>query len=99
MLTDRMRECLLFIADYQKKSGGVSPSFTEIRDAVGRNSQRNVQDWLGALEERGFIKRLPNRARAIQIVKPIPGAKPLRGRAKRIPIFDAKTHAIRGYLP
>lgn len=68
MLTSKQRELLLFI---HKRLGdtGVSPSFDEMREALALKSKSGVHRLISALEERGFIRRLPNRARALEVVK------------------------------
>jgi repressor LexA len=68
MLTAKQRELLLFIDDRLKDSG-VSPSFDEMREALDLRSKSGVHRLISALEERGFIRRLPNRARALEVVK------------------------------
>jgi repressor LexA len=68
MLTAKQRELLLFIDDRLKDSG-VSPSFDEMREALELRSKSGVHRLISALEERGFIRRLPNRARALEVVK------------------------------
>lgn len=68
MLTAKQRELLLLI-DNRLRAGGVSPSFDEMRDALGLKSKSGVHRLISALEERGFIRRLPNRARALEVVK------------------------------
>jgi repressor LexA len=68
MLTAKQRELLLFIDD-RLKDGGVSPSFDEMREALALKSKSGVHRLISALEERGFIRRLPNRARALEVVK------------------------------
>jgi repressor LexA len=68
MLTAKQRELLLFI-DARLKEGGVSPSFDEMREALDLKSKSGVHRLISALEERGFIRRLPNRARALEVVK------------------------------
>ena len=72
MLTAKQRELLLFI-DSRLKEGGISPSFDEMREALDLKSKSGVHRLISALEERGFIRRLPNRARALEVVK-IPDA-------------------------
>src|SRR3954449_8921492 len=74
MLTAKQRELLLFI-DERLKQGGVSPSFDEMREALDLKSKSGVHRLISALEERGFIRRLPNRARALEVVK-LPETKP-----------------------
>ena len=73
MLTAKQRELLLFI-DERLKDGGISPSFDEMRAALDLKSKSGVHRLISALEERGFIRRLPNRARALEVVK-IPEAQ------------------------
>jgi repressor LexA len=68
MLTAKQRELLLFI-DARLKKDGVSPSFDEMREALDLKSKSGVHRLISALEERGFIRRLPNRARALEILK------------------------------
>ena len=68
MLTAKQRELLIFI-DGRLKRDGVSPSFDEMREALDLKSKSGVHRLISALEERGFIRRLPNRARALEVVK------------------------------
>lgn len=68
MLTVKQRELLLFI-DKQLKASGVSPSFDEMREALELKSKSGVHRLISALEERQFIRRLPNRARALEVIK------------------------------
>ena len=73
MLTKRQRECLLFIQDHQANHGGVSPSVREIAAAMGASrSNETALGLLRGLEARGFIRRLPGRHRAIEVLRPIP---------------------------
>ena len=74
MLTAKQRELLLFI-DQRLKADGISPSFDEMRDALDLKSKSGVHRLISALEERGFIRRLPNRARALEVVK-VPDGQP-----------------------
>ena len=74
MLTAKQRELLLFIDDRLKDSG-ISPSFDEMREALELKSKSGVHRLISALEERGFIRRLPNRARALEVLKH-PDARP-----------------------
>ncbi|HEX2802547.1 MAG TPA: transcriptional repressor LexA [Sphingomicrobium sp.] len=68
MLTSKQRELLLFIHQRLGETG-VSPSFDEMREALSLKSKSGVHRLISALEERGFIRRLPNRARALEVVK------------------------------
>jgi repressor LexA len=67
-LTRRQRELLEYL-----RSCDDCPSFIEMRDALGLTSKSGIHRLLSSLEERGYITRLPNRARAISIV---PGMQP-----------------------
>lgn len=68
MLTAKQQELLLFIHQ-RLEAGGVSPSFEEMKEALDLKSKSGVHRLIGALEERGFIRRLANRARALEVVK------------------------------
>jgi repressor LexA len=68
MLTVKQHELLLFINKRLNESG-VSPSFDEMREALDLKSKSGVHRLISALEERGFIRRLPNRARALEVLK------------------------------
>jgi repressor LexA len=74
MLTAKQRELLVFI-DSRLKQNGISPSFDEMREALALKSKSGVHRLISALEERGFIRRLANRARALEVVK-LPEARP-----------------------
>lgn len=67
MLTRKQSELLTYI-ETVIATEGVSPSFEEMKDAVGLKSKSGVHRLITALEERGFIRRLQHRARAIEIV-------------------------------
>ncbi len=77
MLTRKQHELLCFIYDRLAETG-VSPSFEEMKEALDLKSKSGVHRLISALEERGFIRRLPNRARALDVVK-----MPERGDAPR----------------
>jgi repressor LexA len=68
MLTRKQYELLRFI-DERLKEAGVPPSFDEMKDALDLRSKSGIHRLITALEERGFIRRLPNRARAIEVIK------------------------------
>ena len=74
MLTAKQRELLLFI-DNRLNESGISPSFDEMREALDLKSKSGVHRLISALEVRGFIRRLPNRARALEVVK-LPEVRP-----------------------
>ena len=87
MLTAKQRELLIFI-DGRLKDDGVSPSFDEMREALDLKSKSGVHRLISALEERGFIRRLPNRARALEILK-LPETSAPRPSATVTPIRPA----------
>src|SRR5690554_7506248 len=68
MLTRKQHELLMFIHERMKESG-IPPSFDEMKDALDLASKSGIHRLITALEERGFIRRLPNRARALEVVK------------------------------
>ena len=68
MLTRKQHELLLFIHERLKESG-IPPSFDEMKDALDLKSKSGIHRLILALEERGFIRRLPNRARAIEVLR------------------------------
>lgn len=68
MLTSKQHELLRFIHQRLDISG-ISPSFEEMKEALDLKSKSGVHRLIGALEERGFIRRLANRARALEILK------------------------------
>jgi repressor LexA len=79
MLTRKQHDLLRFIHD-RLREDGVPPSFDEMKDALDLRSKSGIHRLIMALEERGFIRRLPNRARAIEVVRmpeqAVPGATP-----------------------
>src|SRR5687768_16277805 len=68
MLTAKQRELLQFIT-VRLEENGVSPSFEEMKDALDLKSKSGVHRLISALEERSFIRRLPNRARALEVIR------------------------------
>ncbi|MDE2377321.1 transcriptional repressor LexA [Bradyrhizobium sp.] len=84
MLTRKQYELLRFISERLKESG-VPPSFDEMKDALDLRSKSGIHRLITALEERGFIRRLPNRARAIEVIK--------------LPELQASGSARRGFTP
>lgn len=68
MLTAKQQELLIFIQN-RLEEGGVSPSFDEMKDALDLKSKSGIHRLISALEERGFIRRLANRARALEVLK------------------------------
>ena len=77
MLTRKQHELICFIDDRLTQTG-VSPSFEEMKDALDLKSKSGVHRLISALEERGFLRRLPNRARALEVLK-----MPERAEAKK----------------
>jgi repressor LexA len=75
MLTRKQFELLRFINE-RLKEAGVPPSFDEMKDALDLRSKSGIHRLITALEERGFIRRLPNRARAIEVIKLPESANP-----------------------
>jgi repressor LexA len=68
MLTAKQQQLLIYIKQHLDQ-GGISPSFEEMKEALDLKSKSGIHRLISALEERGFIRRLPNRARALEIVK------------------------------
>ena len=68
MLTRKQHELLIFIQNRLEDSG-ISPSFEEMKEALDLKSKSGVHRLISALEERGFIRRLPNRARALEVLR------------------------------
>lgn len=68
MLTCKQYELLLFIHNHMKETG-VPPSFDEMKTALELTSKSGIHRLITALEERGFIRRLPNRARAVEVIR------------------------------
>jgi repressor LexA len=83
MLTRKQHELLMFI-NQRLASTGVAPSFDEMKDALRLRSKSGIHRLISGLEERGFIRRLPHRARALEVVK-LPGesAAPSTGERSR----------------
>ncbi len=84
MLTKKQHELLRFIHERLKEQG-VPPSFDEMKDALDLRSKSGIHRLITALEERGFIRRLPNRARAIEVIK--------------LPELAAASNGRRGFTP
>jgi repressor LexA len=84
MLTRKQYELLRFINE-RLKEAGVPPSFDEMKDALDLRSKSGIHRLITALEERGFIRRLPNRARAIEVIKlpELGNANPVAGNGRR----------------
>tara|TARA_B100001939_G_C16917157_1_gene607471 strand:+ start:931 stop:1605 length:675 start_codon:yes stop_codon:yes gene_type:complete len=93
MLTKKQRDLLLFIHE-RLQNTGVAPSFDEMKDALELKSKSGIHRLINALEERGFIRRLPHKARALEILRlpdqeiPVSAAS---GQNVFRPDFSAKT--------
>lgn len=84
MLTVKQRELLLFIHK-RIQEDGVSPSFDEMKEALDLASKSGIHRLITALEERGFLRRLPNRARALEVIKLPDSAVPGTGQRPKSP--------------
>ncbi|HLY55958.1 MAG TPA: transcriptional repressor LexA [Stellaceae bacterium] len=84
MLTKKQHELLIFIFERLGRDG-VSPSFEEMKAALKLKSKSGIHRLITALEERGFLKRLPHRARALEVVKLPDGVVPEAARARFSP--------------
>jgi repressor LexA len=74
MLTSKQKELLMFIHERLKETG-IPPSFDEMKEALDLKSKSGIHRLITALEERGFVRRLPHRARAMEIVR-LPDSMP-----------------------
>ena len=79
MLTQKQYQLLLYINKTLKETG-CCPSFDEMREAVGLKSKSGIHALIAALEDRGFLRKLPHKARALEVVK-LPKIKPVVERA------------------
>src|SRR3712207_3079636 len=84
MLTRKQHELLCYIHDHLAETG-VSPSFEEMKEALDLKSKSGVHRLISALEERGFIRRLPNRARALEVTR-MPDSKAGIASAPKSPV-------------
>ena len=85
MLTRKQHELLMFI-NQRLAATGVAPSFDEMKDALNLRSKSGIHRLISGLEERGFIRRLPHRARALEVVKlPTDSAAPATERSRFSP--------------
>ena len=75
MLTRKQRDLLLFIHD-RMSSGDVAPSFEEMKEALGLKSKSGIHRLISALVERGYLERMPHRARALEVRKLPEGSRP-----------------------
>lgn len=79
MLTAKQHELLRFIQQRLEETG-ISPSFEEMKEALDLKSKSGVHRLISALEERGFLRRLPNRARALEVVRQPEDVTPARSK-------------------
>jgi repressor LexA len=82
MLTRKQRDLLILIHE-RMKDGDVAPSFEEMKEALGLKSKSGIHRLIGALVERGYLERLPHRARALQVRKLPDGYVPGASAAQR----------------
>ena len=68
MLTKKQKDLLLFIHD-RMKAGDIAPSFDEMRDALKLKSKSGIHRLITGLVERGYLERLPHRARALEVLR------------------------------
>jgi repressor LexA len=98
MLTAKQKELLLYIHERIKESG-VSPSFDEMKEALDLASKSGIHRLITALEERGFLRRLPHRARALEVLK-LPDsaapAAPPKGRGAFRPAVVSEGREVAG---
>ncbi len=98
MLTRKQHELLLFINERMRETG-IPPSFDEMKDALDLRSKSGIHRLITALEERGFIRRLPNRARALEIIRlpdsVTPGLASSRGRRFEPNVIEGSLGRVR----
>ena len=103
MLTKKQSELLRFINERLKETG-VPPSFDEMKDALDLRSKSGIHRLIMALEERGFIRRLPNRARALEVLRLPESSTPAGaggggGRGGRFPVIEGDLGRVRAQVP
>lgn len=94
MLTRKQHELLMFIHERIKETG-VSPSFDEMKEALDLASKSGIHRLITALEERGFLRRLPHRARALEVVKMPQQATPSSPPKGRAPFRPQVVEGVR----
>ncbi len=101
MLTAKQHQLLTFIHT-RLEDGGISPSFEEMKEALDLRSKSGVHRLISALEERGFIRRLPNRARALEVTRlpdgVVPDARPARQAPPPPPANDVVEIPLHGRI-
>jgi repressor LexA len=96
MLTKKQYQLLMFI-DQRLRDSGVSPSFDEMKDALDLKSKSGIHRLITGLEERGFIRRLAHRARALEVLKLPENAEPIAQHAPTAPAPSTfEPHVIQG---
>ncbi|MEQ5786594.1 transcriptional repressor LexA [Erythrobacter sp. NFXS35] len=83
MLTAKQHELIRFIQQRLEETG-ISPSFEEMKEALDLKSKSGVHRLISALEERGFLRRLPNRARALEVIRQPEDSTPVRSAADNV---------------
>jgi repressor LexA len=94
MLTRKQRDLLILIHERTSKEG-IAPSFDEMKELLGLKSKSGVHRLIGALVERGYLERLPHRARALQVRKLPPGYTPAGTDQSKL---ANQTHNVRSLL-
>ncbi len=95
MLTKKQHELLVLI-NRRLRETGVSPSFDEMKDALGLRSKSGIHRLISGLEERGFIRRLPHRARALEVLRLPENMEGQERDAPRKPPEPLPSNVIRG---
>ena len=98
MLTKKQLELLTFLQNHLEKND-VPPSFDEMKDALNLKSKSGIHRLVSALEERGFIRRLPNRARAIEIIKTRAIEPNIKNSTETLPQRQFSPNVIPGNFP
>ena len=91
MLTKKQRELLLFIHD-RMKDGDIAPSFEEMKEALDLKSKSGIHRLITSLVERGYLERLPNRARALEVKRLPEGYQ--TGKAQKSSLKEKLTEAV-----
>lgn len=97
MLTKKQRDLLLFINEYTQKTG-LSPSFEEMKAGLDLRSKSGIHRLINALVERGFLERLPNKARALE-VKKLPENVAAAAQAAAVSAPAARRGAVTNFKP
>lgn len=95
MLTKKQYELLMLIHK-RINEAGVPPSFDEMKDALGLKSKSGIHRLISGLEERGFIRRLPHRARALEVLKMPENIERAQDRSAEAPAPERPANVIRG---